>query len=179
VLVTNPRQHVHPGCTDTPTKLESGFGFVHGPAYSSTGFVQNAIQLPTSPGYAGATTCYMTLTQNLPLLDPLRDLPSPLNTYGNALADLLQPDLRVIVDMGYGSNEYANIPTPASLVEIPDPFTILPDLAKGVVQGIDAAAVDLHLLPHSMYPTTYPFMPELNPGLNFPLPQTSAPGMPH
>jgi hypothetical protein len=129
-----------------------------------------AIQLPTSPGYAGNTTYYMRLTQDLPLLAPLRMLPAP---YGNALADLLQPDLRVIVDMGYGSGEYANIPTTASLFELPDPFTIVPDLARGAVQGPQAALVDLGLLPQSMMPTGYPFNPELDPGLNFPLPQSS------
>jgi hypothetical protein len=130
--------------------------------------VGNAIQLPTSPGYTGATTYYELLTQNLPLVAPLRMLPAP---YGNALADLLQPDLRVIVDMGYGSGEYANIPTPASLFELPNPFTIVPDLALGAVQGPQAALVDLGLLPQSMMPTGYPFNPALDPGLNFPLPQ--------
>jgi hypothetical protein len=128
-----------------------------------------AIQLQTSPGYAGNTTYYELLTQNLPLVAPLRMLPAP---YGNALADLLQPDLRVIVDMGYGSGEYANLPTPASLFELPDPFTIVPDLAHGAVQGPQAALVDLGLLPPSMMPTGYPFNPELDPGLNFPLPQS-------
>ncbi len=131
--------------------------------------VAPAIQLPTSPGYAGATTYYELLTQNLPLVAPLRMLPAP---YGNALADLLQPDLRVIVDMGYGSGEYANIPTPASLFELPNPFTIVPDLAHGAVQGPQAALVDLGLLPPSMMPTGYPFNPELDPGLNFPVPQS-------
>jgi hypothetical protein len=95
-------------------------------------------------------------------------LPAP---FGNALADLLQPDLRVIVDMGYGSGEYANIPTPASLFELPNPFTIVPDLAIGAVQGPQAALVDLGVLPQSMMPTGYPFNPALDPGLNFPLPQ--------
>ena len=53
----------------------------------------------------------------MPLLTPLRQyLPAP---YGNTFADLLQPDVRVIVDMGYGTGEYANIPTPASLFELP------------------------------------------------------------
>jgi hypothetical protein len=128
-----------------------------------------AIQLPTSPGYAGNTRYYELLTQNLPLVAPLRMLPAPL---GNALADLLQPDLRVIVDMGYGSGEYANLPTPASLFELPNPFTIVPDLAHGAVQGPQAALVDLGALPPSMMPTGYPFNPVLDPGLNFPLPQS-------
>jgi hypothetical protein len=137
--------------------------------------VANAVQLPTSPGYTGATTYYELPTQNLPLVTPLRLLlPQP---YGNALADLLQPDLRVLVDMGYGSGEYANIPTPASLFELPDPFTIVPDLAHGAVQGPQAALVDLGLLPQSMMPTGYPFNPVLDPGLNFPLPQSSVTGV--
>ena len=97
-------------------------------------------------------------------------MPQP---YGNALADLLQPDLRVLVDMGYGSGEYANIPTPASLIELPDPFTIVPDLAHGAVQGPQAALVDLGVLPPSMMPTGYPFDPVLDPHLNYPLPQSS------
>jgi PE-PPE domain/PE family len=130
--------------------------------------INTAIQLPTSPGYTGNTTYYLRLTQDLPLVAPLRGLPAPL---GNAMADLLQPDLRVIVDMGYGSGEYANLPTPASLFELPNPFTIVPDLALGAVQGPQAALVDLGLLPASMMPTGYPFTPEVDPGLNFPLPQ--------
>jgi hypothetical protein len=132
--------------------------------------VAPAIQLQTSPGYTGNTRYYELLTQNLPLVEPLRGLPAP---FGNALADLLQPDLRVLADMGYGSGEYANIPTPASLFELPDPFTIVPDLAHGAVQGPRAALVDLGLLPESMMPTGYPFNPALDPHLNFPLPQSS------
>jgi hypothetical protein len=133
-------------------------------------------QLPTSPGYTDNTTYYMSLTQNLPLVTPLREyLPAP---YGNALADLLQPDLRVIVDMGYGTGEYANIPTPASLVEIPDPFNIVADLAYGTIQGPEAALVDLGLLPYSYYPMgQYPFSPVLSPDLNYPLPQTPVTGL--
>ena len=93
------------------------------------------------------------------------------------MADLLQPDLRVLADMGYGSGEYANIPTPASLFELPDPFTIVPDLLHGAVQGPQAALVDLGFLPQSMMPTGYPFNPMLDPGLNFPLPQSSVTGV--
>src|ERR1700757_1736142 len=103
----------------------------------------------------------MSLDTTVPLLVPVREyLPAP---YGNAVADLVQPDLRVIVDMGYGSDEYANIPTPASLVEVPDPFTIVPDLVTGTVQGPTAALVDLGVLPASDFPTTYPYAPSLNP----------------
>jgi hypothetical protein len=131
------------------------------------------VQLPTSPGYTGNTTYLFNLEQNVPLLTPLRQyLPAP---YGNAFADLLQPDVRVIVDMGYGTGEYANIPTPASLFELPDPFTILPDLATGTIQGPQAFLHDLGF-PVNM-PTGYPMDPELNPDLNFPLPQISTTGL--
>jgi hypothetical protein len=155
-----------------------GFALWHG-AHDyvdlTPGQIANAVQLPTSPGYTGSTTYYELLTQNLPLVAPLRlYLPPP---YGNALADLLQPDLRVIVDMGYGSGDYADIPTPASLFELPDPFTIVPDLARGAVQGPQAALVDLGLLPQSMMPTGYPFDPVADPGLNFPLPQSPVTGV--
>jgi hypothetical protein len=127
-----------------------------------------AKQLPTSPGYTGNTTYYMVLDQNLPLLDRY-DLPQP---YGAAVADLIQPDLRVLVDMGYGSDEYANIPTHASLLEFPNWPVIGTDLLRGTIQGPEAALVDVHLLPDSYYPMgRYPFSPVLNPDLNYPLPQ--------
>jgi PE-PPE domain len=133
------------------------------------------IQLPTSPGYTGNTTYYKALDPTLPLLVPVRQyIPAP---YGNALADLVQPDLRVIVDMGYGSGEYADIPTPASLVEFPNPFTIVPDLVTGTIQGPTAALVDLGVLPAADFPTTYPYAPVLDPKLNYPLPQSSTTGV--
>ncbi|OBI53844.1 hypothetical protein A5706_22105 [Mycobacterium sp. E796] len=130
--------------------------------------------LPTSPGYTGSTQYFMAPTPDLPLLEPFRHYGG---LYGNTLADLLQPDLRVVVDMGYGSGEYANLVTPASLLELPNPTAILSDLATGAVQGPTAALVDLGVLPQSMYPTTYPFVPVLDPGLNYPLPQTGVSGL--
>jgi hypothetical protein len=175
-MVTNLPQYVLNPVSDLNAFM--GFALFHGThdyVDLTQGQVANAIQLPTSPGYTGATTYYELLTQNLPLVAPLRlYLPQP---FGNALADLLQPDLRVIVDMGYGSGEYADIPTPASLFELPNPFTIVPDLVHGAVQGPQAALVDLGFLPQSMMPTGYPFNPELDPGLNFPLPQSSVTGV--
>ena len=76
-----------------------------------------AQQLPTSPGYTGNTTYYMVLTPNLPLLEPLRKgippyVAAPPPPYGEALTDLLQPDLRVLVDMGYGSGRVRQHPYP-------------------------------------------------------------------
>ncbi|BBZ46381.1 PE family protein [Mycobacterium parmense] len=133
--------------------------------------VANAVLLPTS---GGNTNYYMFMTQNLPLLDPIRQIPY----VGNPLADLVQPDLRVIVDMGYadygaGAN-YANVPTPAGLFAIPNPFTVIPDLGTGAVQGVQAALVDVGALPQSALPNAYPYVPSLDPGLNVSFGQSSA-----
>lgn len=127
--------------------------------------VSGAAPLPVSPGYHGDTHYYMMLTQDLPLVRPLRDLlPRP---YGDAVADLLQPDLRVVADLGYSSGGYANTPTPASLIEIPNVPVVARDLAAGTNEGINAFLVDLELLPRSDYPLgQYPFSPVLDPGLN-------------
>ncbi|WP_231999257.1 PE-PPE domain-containing protein [Mycobacterium sp. 1081908.1] len=175
-MVTNLPKYVLNPVSDLNAFM--GFALFHGThdyVDPTPGQIANAIQLPTSPGYAGETRYYELLTQNLPLVAPLRlYVPQP---FGNALADLLQPDLRVIVDMGYGSGEYADIPTPASLFELPNPFTIVPDLVHGAVQGPQAALVDLGFLPPSMMPTGYPFNPALDPGLNFPLPQSPVTGV--
>ncbi|MCV7099585.1 PE family protein [Mycobacterium palustre] len=138
--------------------------------------IANAVHLPTSPGYHG-TDYYMIMSQDLPLLQPIRDIPYA----GPPIADIFQPDLRVLVDMGYGDYgpglNYANIPTPAGLFEIPNPFTIVPDLALGAVQGPYGAAVEIGveagLLSPSYFPDTYPWVPSINPGLNIFLGQPS------
>jgi hypothetical protein len=139
--------------------------------------VANAVQLPTSPGYTGSTQYYEFLTQDLPLLQPIRDIPF----VGNPIADLVQPDLRVLVDLGYGSYgpglNYANVPTPAGLFEVVNPFTTIPDLATGAVQGPEAALVDVGLLPQSFVPNAYPYLPSIDPNLNFFLGQPSVTGL--
>ena len=101
--------------------------------------IQLATQGPTM------TTYHMIPTQNLPLLDPLRAIP----VVGNPLADLMQPDLKVIVNLGYGNPDFgystgpANIPTQFGLFPNVNPITVLRDLAAGVPQGIHQAMSDL------------------------------------
>ncbi|KZS58985.1 PE family protein [Mycobacterium ostraviense] len=139
--------------------------------------VSSALPLPTSPGYTGNTQYYMLLTQNLPLVQPIRDIPY----LGPPLADLIQPDLRVLVDLGYGNigvgADYANVPTPARLIQLIDPFSVGFNLAKGAVQGPQAALVDIGLLPPSYLPDTYPYVPSLNPGLSLSFGQPSVTGL--
>ncbi len=106
--------------------------------------ISSAIALPT----AGDTTTqyYMIPTADLPLLVPVRLLP----VIGNPLADLLQPDLRVLVNLGYGSITNGWSPGPA---DVPTPFGLFPTninpadvltaLADGAVQGVTDALNDL------------------------------------
>jgi hypothetical protein len=110
--------------------------------------VDNAIPLSTSPGYytnGGVTHYYMIPTQNLPLLDPVRSIP----VIGNPIADLLQPDLRVLVNLGYGnpgdgwSTGYANVTTPFGLAPHVGAGIVLGDLAAGTQQGVQAFKADL------------------------------------
>ncbi|KQH77915.1 hypothetical protein AO501_31460 [Mycobacterium gordonae] len=104
--------------------------------------VATAVQLPT----AGPTMTkyYMIPTHNLPLLEPLRT-----SFLGNTIADLIQPDLKVIVNLGYGDPDYgystgpANVPTPFGLFPDVSPGTVCNDLVSGTQQGISAAAADL------------------------------------
>jgi PE-PPE domain/PE family len=99
--------------------------------------VQNAIQLSTSG--ATQTTYYVIPTSNLPLVDPLRNIP----LIGNPIADLLQPDLTYLVNLGYGDPLYgwstspANVPTQFGLVPPLSAFKELPGLlVSGAHEGI-------------------------------------------
>jgi PE-PPE domain/PE family len=112
--------------------------------YSSLGQAQlnSATLLPT---VGPNDKYYMIPTQNLPLLDPVRAIP----VIGNPLADLVQPDLKVLVNLGYGNPDYgystgpADVPTPFGLFPHVSPGTILSDLAAGTQQGAQAFVADL------------------------------------
>jgi hypothetical protein len=104
----------------------------------------DAIQLPTST--ADTLTNYYMIPEDLPLLDALRFIP----VIGNPLADLLQPDMSVLVNYGYGSIADgwspgdADVASPMGLlptdVNLSDVFTAL---VNGIPQGITAAIKDL------------------------------------
>ncbi|BBZ42619.1 PE family protein [Mycobacterium conspicuum] len=123
-------------------------------------------QLPTSPDYTGNTNYYMVLNPNLPLIQPLSKIP----VIGQPLVDLLQPDLRVLVNLGYGDPNYgystgpANLTTPFGLFPHVSPGVIAADLATGAQQGVTAASHDIAAeisgmsvpsIPHSL-PTIAP-----------------------
>ncbi|OBG23825.1 PE-PPE domain-containing protein [Mycobacterium sp. 852002-51057_SCH5723018] len=137
----------------------AGIVFVHGtyPELTPTQVGQGFL-LPGSEslGTSGSLTdYYMIPTANLPLLEPLRALP----LIGNPLADLVQPDLRYLVNWGYGDPNFgfstgpANIQTPFGFLPPLSATTALgPLLVSGTQQGIGAFAGDLS----AMVPTSPP-----------------------
>ena len=79
--------------------------------------------------------------QNLPLLDPLRAVP----LLGNPLADLIQPDLRVLVELGYDRTALQDVPTAFGLFPHVDAAALAAGLQQGAVQGVTTALADLGL----------------------------------
>ncbi|MGV0625307.1 PE-PPE domain-containing protein [Mycolicibacter minnesotensis] len=110
------------------------------------GQLANAILLPGSVDFLGelpdgvtastATNYWMIPTEDLPLLEPFRGSP-----FGNAIADLIQPSLRVLVNLGYGQIEHgwdagpANVPTTMGLFPDVNPMDVLTALFHGAQQG--------------------------------------------
>ncbi|MBV8179129.1 MAG: PE-PPE domain-containing protein [Mycobacterium sp.] len=111
--------------------------------------VADAIQLPTST--ADTLTNYYEIPVNtLPLLDPLQLIPF----IGNPLADLLNPDLSVLVNLGYGdvadnylggwSQGDADVPTTLGFLPSTSVLEQIPQaLANGLQLGITDALKDL------------------------------------
>ena len=78
-------------------------------------------------------------TEDLPLLEPVRLVP----LIGDPLADLVQPVLEVIVNLGYGSDPtkgystgLANVGTPFGVLPPIDPGVVFTALVEGAVQGV-------------------------------------------
>jgi hypothetical protein len=131
-----------------PVNLLSDLNAFAGIAFDHTAYVNltpQQISGATNLGTFANTTYYMIPTNNLPLLEPLRWIP-----FGNPLADLLQPDLKVLVDLGYGSTTQGWSPGPPN---VPTPFGLFPTninpvdvgtaLAQGIPVGVTNAMSDL------------------------------------
>lgn len=100
----------------------------------------NAIELPVSSDYTGNTTYWMIPTENLPLLEPIRSIPG----VGDAIAELIQPSLRVLINLGYGSitegwdQGPADVATRFELFPTNiNPTEVLQALAAGTEEGIN------------------------------------------
>jgi len=104
-----------------------------------------SVGMPGSSGQATATTYYMITQPGLPLVEPLRAIP----IIGNPLADLLQPDLTTIVNLGYGDPNFgystapANVQTPFGIFPHYSQALIAQDLVTGAQQGAAAFVSDI------------------------------------
>ncbi|SOJ52766.1 PE family protein PE3 [Mycobacterium simulans] len=136
----------------------AGIQFVHSnygdldPANLPPGY--NLVELPVSPGNNGIEHYYMITYPGLPLLEPLRAVP----VIGNPLADLVEPNLTYLVNLGYGdphygySTGYADVATPFGLFPSINPITFAGDMVSGTQQGVTAFASDIQ----AMVPTSLP-----------------------
>lgn len=114
----------------------AGFAYLH-PSYalSAAQFASGIVQ-PVSP--SSLTSYILIPTHDLPLLNPLRSIP----VVGNPLADLIQPDLRVLVELGYDRTGFQDVPTPFGLFPSVDPAAVLGQLGRGAVQSVSAVVND-------------------------------------
>ena len=127
------------------------------PAYFTPGELSGTVQ-DLNVSSVDVNTDYFTIpTQQLPLLDGL-------HTVGGTsfFSDLIQPDMRVLVDLGYNWTGDADVSTAATLTNPDIDFTAVDSyLAAGADQGIIAALVDLGLLPQSDLSDLYPYVPDV------------------
>ncbi|WP_204804707.1 PE family protein [Mycobacterium riyadhense] len=86
--------------------------------------IANAVLLPTEG--PTSNTYYIIRTEHLPLLAPVRAIP----VIGEPLAALVEPNLKVIVNLGYGDPNYGYSTSPAN---VPTPFGLFPDVPPQVV----------------------------------------------
>jgi diacyltrehalose acyltransferase len=131
------------------------------PAYFNPAELAGAVAQPTSDADV-ATSYFLIPTQDLPLLEGLRDAPGA----PSVLADLIQPDMRVLVDLGYNWTGDADVVTPAQYTS-PDIDTTAVDsyLAAGADQGMIASLVDMGILPQSDLAglsDLYPYVPDVS-----------------
>ncbi|KZS71964.1 hypothetical protein A4G29_03720 [Mycobacterium kansasii] len=123
----------------------AGIYYVHGTYADLTpGQIASAIPLTNTVGPT-LTSYYMIPNPRLPLLEPLRGIP----VVGNPLADLIEPDMRVLVNLGYGSPDQGwstgppNVPTSFGLFPRVDPGVVVDRLVTGTQQGIGAFVSDV------------------------------------
>jgi hypothetical protein len=127
----------------------AGILYVHGTYPTLTAAqLASAIHLTNTVGPT-STDYYMIPTEHLPLLNPVRSIP----LIGTPIADLLEPDLRVLVNIGYGNTAHGwsdgppNVPTGFGVI----PPVTLPEVASALAtatpQGINAFTADINALP--------------------------------
>lgn len=113
-----------------------------GPGSACNQGSSSCISLPTTLGPNGDQKYYFIKTPYLPLLAPVRAVP----LIGKPLAALIEPALKVIVDLGYGdkAHGFTSAPQPMANVELPfglfpqvKPVEVITKLVAGLQQGVN------------------------------------------
>lgn len=114
-----------------------GYVYLH-PNYGS-GVVDLSDPTTYQAYTSGNTTYYLVYTQHLPLLQPLRDIGVPA-----AALDLVEPALRVMIELGYDRTpEKMGVATPAKLFRPIDPEKLAADLSAALHKGVHDALEDI------------------------------------
>ena len=127
--------------------------------------INNAILLPGSEALTGQglTDYFMIPSAGLPILEPLLLIPG----IGQPLYDLLEPDTRILVNLGYGSitegwnQGPANVPTTFGLYPDIDQTQLSDAMSNGWQQGVTDALNDLQH-PISYQDQVAPLLPFAN-----------------
>ena len=82
----------------------------------------------------GDTTYYFFETDDLPLFGPLRQLGVP-----EPVIDVVEPVVKVVVDLGYDRSIPPGEPTPARLIPPINPVKVTTDLVNAVGEGVNNA----------------------------------------
>ena len=90
-------------------------------------------------GRYGDTTYYLAPTPILPLLIPVEHVP----LIGYALADALDPPLRVLVEAGYNRALSPGQPAGWNLLYLPNPIKLTADFLVAIPVGVDNGMQDL------------------------------------
>lgn len=118
----------------------AGIYYVHG-TYADLTPAQIATAIPLTNTVGPTMTSYhMIPNPRLPILEPLRAVP----VVGPAFADLLEPNTRVLVNLGYGSIDNGwspdppNLPTSFGLLPNVNPIDVAQALVAGTEKGVNA-----------------------------------------
>lgn len=105
----------------------------------------DAITDPANRQTHGDTTYITIPAKQLPLLVPFRQFGemTGLSLFTAALADLTEPILRVVVELGYDRSISYGEPTKFGLIPSIDPAELASELAAAAAEGVDAALTDL------------------------------------
>ncbi len=137
----------------------AGFWYIHGtypdptrgvtvPPYGfdTVAAYEAALANPDNRQSYGPNNTYITIpVENLPILQPLRDLGASTNTTAitEPIADLIQPTWTVLIETGYDRNIPYGQATHARLIPIINPITLTTDLVKAGVKGVQDAVADI------------------------------------